>query len=97
MIILTQKGNEIIDTNRITGIRVDKKTISVYDDVHTDLGYIIAEYTTKERAEEVFKKIVFYKSLFEYYKYVDRNTKNEILKDLIKDGITFDMYEMPKK
>ena len=97
MIILTQKGNEIIDTNRITGIRVDGKIISVYDNALKNSGYIIAQYHTEERAKEVFKAILYYTSVFNLYKNASYDARNEMAKDFKNDNVAFDVYEMPKE
>ena len=64
------------------------------DSLYEDLG----EYKTEERAKEVLQEIYTYKAMFEFYKSnpMDKELHEEIVNDLDKDNVLFDVYEMPE-
>lgn len=96
MIIVSQDETSIINFDNIEEIYVSGKFISVNYSLNNN--ECIAEYKTEERAKEVLQEIYTYKAMFEFYKSnpMDKGLHEEIVNDLDKDNVLFDVYEMPE-
>lgn len=102
MIIVSQDKTKIVNFDNLTQIYLtqdeeETETFIRYetvDSLYDDLG----EYKTEERAKEVLQEIYTYKAMFEFYKSnpMDKGLHEEIVNDLDKDNVLFDVYEMPE-
>lgn len=101
MIIVSQDKTKIVNFDNLIQIYItqdEEETANFIryesvDSLYEDLG----EYKTEERAKEVFQEIYTYKAMFEFYKSnpMDKGLHEEIVNDLDKDNVLFDVYEMP--
>ena len=57
MRIINQKGNEIVNFDRITEIVANGNKIVITDNVYKNYGETIGVYKTEERASEVLEEI----------------------------------------
>lgn len=102
MIIVSQDKNIIVNFNNIVSIWINnplendegKFEINVDSDCHYER---LGAYKTEQRAKEVLEDIYTHRAIFEYFKFVTRDTKNQITEDFINDDVTFDTYEMPEE
>ena len=102
MIIVSQDKTKIVNFDNLIQIYItqDEEEIANFiryesvDSLYEDLG----EYKTEERAKEVLQEIYTYKAMFEFYKSnpMDKELHEEIVNDLDKDNVLFDVYEMPE-
>lgn len=102
MIIVSQDKTKIVNFDNLTQIYItqdEEKTATfiryeTVDSLYDDLG----QYKTEERAKEVLQEIYTYKAMFEFYKSnpMDKGLHEEIVNDLDKDNVLFDVYEMPE-
>ena len=102
MIIVSQDKTKIVNFDNLIQIYItqdEEETANFIryesvDSLYDDLG----EYKTEERAKEVLQEIYTYKAMFEFYKSnpMDKELHEEIVNDLDKDNVLFDVYEMPE-
>lgn len=102
MIIVSQDKTKIVNFDNLIQIYItqdEEETANFIryesvDSLYEDLG----EYKTEERAKEVLQEIYTYKAMFEFYKSnpMDKGLHEEIVNDLDKDNVLFDVYEMPE-
>ena len=102
MIIVSQDKTKIVNFDNLTQIYItqDEEETETFircetvDSLYDDLG----EYKTEERAKEVLQEIYTYKAMFEFYKSnpMNKGLHEEIVNDLDKDNVLFDVYEMPE-
>ena len=57
MRIINQKGNEIVNFDRITEIIANENEIVITDNIYKNYGETIGVYKTEERASEVLEEI----------------------------------------
>jgi len=104
MLIVSQNRKEVVNINNTTRIFIEDLTEESGDfgigaDTNSaesqvwDLGY----YQTEERAKQVLEELVYYKAIFEYYRYSPKSVQDDIAEDFIKDEVMFDTYEMPEE
>ena len=102
MIIVSQDKTKMVNFDNLIQIYItqdEEETANFIryesvDSLYDDLG----EYKTEERAKEVLQEIYTYKAMFEFYKSnpMDKELHEEIVNDLDKDNVLFDVYEMPE-
>ena len=102
MIIVSQDKTKMVNFDNLIQIYItqdEEETANFIryesvDSLYEDLG----EYKTEERAKEVLQEIYTYKAMFEFYKSnpMDKELHEEIVNDLDKDNVLFDVYEMPE-
>lgn len=88
MRIINQKGNEIINFDRITEIVASGNEIVITDNIYKNYGETIGIYKTEKRANEVLEEII---ENIQYKSFVEINT------DGITSEVAGEIYRMPKE
>lgn len=98
MLIVSQDKKSIYNFNNMKSLDLVGNQIFVTDNTLADEGVRIGKYRTKERAQDILDEIKNYYTDFETAKiFVNQTITQEILEKLIKEGILFDVYEMPEE
>lgn len=94
MVIISQNKENIINFENVViiGLLGNKIKVGFNNGKDATLG----EYETAQRASEILEDINHYKSIFEYYKFSDADTKEEIASEFLIGNTMFDTYEMPE-
>lgn len=95
MIIVSQNKNSIYNFENVKSIDIIGNEIFITDDILADIGTLIAEYKTEERAREILSEIYKKHCDFELIKIL----RGEYQRIAISGDNSryFDIYEMPKE
>lgn len=99
MIIVSQDKDFIVNFDNVETIGVDYCN-GMYDVqcTYNDGNSRIGSYKNEKRAKDVLNDIFVRKAMFDFYKTVMTDeVQNEICKDMKKDNILFNVFEMPKE
>ena len=99
MIIVSQKGDLILNFDNAMDIHIDTKEThrKIYAIGSIQVQYMLGEYKTEKRAKEVLDEIVNTRAIAEIYKCSNDNTQDIVDKKMLEENLIFDTYEMPEE
>lgn len=99
MLIVSQNKRKIINFENIVEIFLVECSSTEYQIQYQskEHWYDNLGVYKKERAKQVLEELVYYKAIFEYYRYSPKSVQDDIAEDFIKDEVMFDTYEMPEE